>query len=46
MLDRLAYDRSAYRETLSALRALHHARPDIVIIPSHCAASAEAWCRA
>jgi glyoxylase-like metal-dependent hydrolase (beta-lactamase superfamily II) len=43
IVDHLAHDAAAYWATLARLRELHRRRPDIVLIPSHCAASAQAW---
>jgi glyoxylase-like metal-dependent hydrolase (beta-lactamase superfamily II) len=41
ILDHIAHDAPVYHKTLDALRALHRARPDIIMVPSHCAASLE-----
>lgn len=42
-LDMLIHDTTAYRATLGGLRRLHRARPDIAVVPTHCAASIAAW---
>lgn len=43
IIGRLCHDAAAYHGTLARLRRLHAVRPDIVMIPSHCERSLEAW---
>lgn len=45
LLDRIAHDSRAYHDTLARLRHLHRQRPEIIMIPSHCMSSFEAWRR-
>ena len=45
IVDRFAHDAKAYHDTLARLRSLHKARPEIIMMPSHCARSLEAWQR-
>jgi glyoxylase-like metal-dependent hydrolase (beta-lactamase superfamily II) len=46
ILDLIALDRRALHLTLGRLRRLHRERPDIIIVPSHCARSLAAFQRA
>jgi glyoxylase-like metal-dependent hydrolase (beta-lactamase superfamily II) len=43
LVDLLCHDAAAYHDTLLRLRRLHTLRPDIIMMPSHCARSLEAW---
>jgi len=43
ILEHVAHDASAYRETLGRLRRLNRLRPEIIMVPSHCSRSIEAW---
>ncbi len=45
IVDRFAHDAKAYHDTLARLRSLHKARSEIIMMPSHCARSLEAWQR-
>jgi glyoxylase-like metal-dependent hydrolase (beta-lactamase superfamily II) len=43
LLNAFLHNATAYGTTLAGLRRLHRARPDIAIVPTHCARSIAAW---
>lgn len=43
LLNVFLHNATAYGTTLAGLRRLHRARPDIAIVPTHCAQSISAW---